>query len=115
MPVIKEQRITRVVSKHGQAAKVTEIVEIRGRRFRIRLKSDSYDVQSYARIEVWNGDRWNLVHEIPGPAMETPHGLAYERWPDDFEDKLAAKFQNDRDELVLVAVAVVAPEVTECS
>jgi hypothetical protein len=38
----------------------------RCRNFRVRVKVDSYDFQSYAKLEVWCQAGWSFIHQIPG-------------------------------------------------
>jgi hypothetical protein len=46
---------------------------------RIKICSDSYDFQSFARVELFSPTdlNWNVVGYIPYPEMKTPHKLAY--------------------------------------
>ncbi|MGE8063752.1 hypothetical protein [Pseudomonas sp. NPDC089569] len=46
---------------------------------RIKICSDSYDFQSFARVELFSATdhKWNVVGHIPYPEMKTPHSLAY--------------------------------------
>lgn len=46
---------------------------------RIKICSDSYDFQSFARVELFSPTdlKWNVVGHIPYPQMKTPHKLAY--------------------------------------
>lgn len=39
------------------------------RRARVIIKRDSYDGQSYARIDLWDGDKWNHVTSLPRSYM----------------------------------------------
>ncbi|MDF9779045.1 hypothetical protein [Pseudomonas baetica] len=46
---------------------------------RIKICSDAYDFQSFARVELFSTTNldWNVVGYIPYPEMKTPHKLAY--------------------------------------
>jgi hypothetical protein len=46
---------------------------------RIKICSDSYDFQGFARVELFSPTNldWNVVGHIPYPEMKTPHKLAY--------------------------------------
>lgn len=46
---------------------------------RIKICSDSYDFQSFARVELFSPTelKWNVVGHIPYTEMNTPHKLAY--------------------------------------
>lgn len=35
-------------------------------RFRVVIRRDSHEFQSYARVEVWRRDGWTLVHALHG-------------------------------------------------
>ena len=55
-----------------QSRNLSRIVKThQGHKLRIRIKRDSYDFQSYARIELWSEPlgKWNFVHSIPHPEM----------------------------------------------
>jgi hypothetical protein len=61
--------------KTGQALEQTTIVTCKLRRneggdsferFRVVIKRDSYEFQSYARVEVWRRDGWTIVHALRG-------------------------------------------------
>lgn len=47
------------------------------RKVRLTVKSDASDFQSSAISEIWDGQRWNVVHAIPYGQMKTPHQLIY--------------------------------------
>ena len=46
---------------------------------RISIKSDSYDFQSHAVLDIWKNDelKWTRVCNIPYSAMNTPAKLSY--------------------------------------
>lgn len=50
-------------------------------KIRIRIKSDSYDFQSYARVDVCSPATlsWNRIGEIPYANMSTPFKLGYKQ------------------------------------
>jgi hypothetical protein len=55
-----------------QSRNLVRIVKTeKGHKLRISIKRDSYDFQSYARIELWSDTegKWNFVHSIPYPEM----------------------------------------------
>jgi len=52
--------------KGSQSLNYTRIVSAGDRRFRVTIKRDSYDNQSYARVEAWTDSAgWALVHSLP--------------------------------------------------
>ncbi len=55
-----------------------EVIEnVGGRRIRFSIKVDSYDFQSWARAEVWNGDKWNVIHSIAGQEIKSFKKVSY--------------------------------------
>lgn len=60
--------ITSDFNAPGQAATLTQIEERDGVKYRVYLKRDSYDFQSYGHVEVWSPTdlRWNRVHTLEG-------------------------------------------------
>lgn len=80
---MQEHLITETVSKDGGQAMVYVCIfsvvgaDSKRRRFHIRIYSDAYRAQCYAKIELWNDDagQWRVVHSIPPGQMQTPEGL----------------------------------------
>jgi hypothetical protein len=70
-----------------------------GWRFRIRIRSDSYQEQCFAIIELWLG-KWVEIWAINPFSMNTPKGLGYTDWS-------AQDFEADVATLVRVAEQVV--------
>lgn len=68
-----------------------------GHKLRICIKRDSYDFQSYARIELWSDTegKWNLVHSIPYVEMACVRAA--------FEGKM----EEDAAELLRIALLIV--------
>lgn len=62
-----------------QSVNATFIFERGPARVRIKICSDSYDFQSFARAELFSPTdlKWNVVGHIPYAEMKTPHKLAY--------------------------------------
>ena len=75
-------------------------------KIRIKIKSDSYKFQSFAKVEKWDGDKWREVHSIHHGSMTTPAGL--DSWARR-EGLAESHFKADRKELLRVAVAVIRP------
>ncbi len=63
----------------SQDANFREFCEINGLRFKIEIKSDSYETQSFGRVYVWSNEKkdWSLVYSIPGQLLKTERGLMY--------------------------------------
>lgn len=71
-------------------------------KLRVKIRSDAYAFQSYARVERWDGDKWHAVHDLGYSNMKTPIGLSHA------SGDLEAKFTADRDELVKLAEAILS-------
>ena len=83
----------------GQTNSYTETLKIGDRKLRIRIHSDSYDFQSWARIETFDpvASKWNQLADIHYSNMRTR--VAY-------RDARAADFKIDRDNLLAQAIAI---------
>lgn len=80
------KKLSSNISKNGQHVNMVYVCEVKGRKVRVRIQSDSYDFQSYARAEVWDGNKWNEVATRPYSQMDTPYGLCYaphDGWKDE--------------------------------
>lgn len=97
------QVISTSVSEGRQSVTSQDILLIDGHKIRLTIKSDSYDFQSSAVAEVWNGATlsWNRVHSIHYAQMKTRPGLIY-------GPKCDWKFGDDQVELMRVARAVLS-------
>jgi hypothetical protein len=87
------------IGKGRQDVNYSETLRIGDRKFRVRIKSDSYDFQCYARIEALDQAelKWNVVASIHHSAMKTRDGLAYvpnNSW------NTPKWFKEDRDNLI---------------
>lgn len=60
-----------------QSVNLERIVAIGDKRIRYRIEVDSYDFQSSAKAELWNGEKWHRVHFIPGPELATRKNVSY--------------------------------------
>lgn len=55
-----------------------EVIEnIGGKRVRMTVKVDAYDFQSFAKSELWNGEKWHTVHKIPGQEVQAFKKISY--------------------------------------
>ncbi len=82
------------LSQGTQSLEYTELVELRANTLQIKIKSDSYDFQSYAIIDRWDGRQWQRVASIGYGSMATKSGLHYVPNPHN------GMFEEDRDRLV---------------
>ena len=71
-------------------------------RFRFTVHVDSYDFQSYAKAERWDGAKWQTVHVIPGEQLATKASHHDRQSPTQ-----PSAFDADLDELRRVAFEVV--------
>jgi hypothetical protein len=65
------------IAKNRQSIDYKEILSFNERKLRVSMKSDSYDFQCYARIDLWNGEKWHEVEHIPYGEMRTPEKLIH--------------------------------------
>ena len=99
----------------GQKAEYTNIVRVSIRRgvtdhvntLRVRISRDSYDAQSWAKVEAWRAHGWTTVHSIVGTAPELidlPSSAAAKH------DMMGAheQFADASHPLLLIAMRVVA-------
>lgn len=70
-------------------------------KIRVKIRSNAYADQSYARTERWDGAQWHFLYELGQGNMKTPISL-YTHHPAT-GGNLEAKFKADRDELVRLA------------
>lgn len=93
------------LTRGGQSAHLVELIDMDtphsvGNRLRLRIKSDSYQEQSHATIELWDGQRWSELWKIPTYALQTPTSLAYG------PTLTREMFRQDRETLLRTAYAV---------
>lgn len=72
-------------------------------RIRAKIKSDSYDFQSYAKVDVYSPASlsWNEIGSIPYANMNTPHKLGYQ------PNATIEHFEKDFEQLVGLAKIVI--------
>jgi hypothetical protein len=79
-----ETVISQEISKGRQSIDAERILALetgeRKIKVRLKIKSDSYDFQSYARADVFNPESlsWNPLASIPYSNMKTKTGLVYQ-------------------------------------
>lgn len=95
--------ISKEVSEGKQDVRYTEVMSLligrKKHKLRVKIRSDFYQEQCFARVERWSGSTWSVVHSIE--AMKTKNGLHGLK-------KDGTAFKEDRDELVRVAERVLA-------
>lgn len=73
------QNISLTISKGRQSISYQEVLRYNkvNQKLKIEILSDSYLEQSYARVHLWSGTKWELIHAIPYSLMKTPCKLIY--------------------------------------
>lgn len=80
------------ISKGRQSVTYTEIMHYGDHRLRLVIKRDFYDFQSFARVQRWNGTKWEFVDNIAYANMKS-QASTYANVTND-------NFKADRDELL---------------
>jgi len=78
---------------------VSLLIDRKKHKLRIKIRSDFYREQCFARVERWSGSVWSKVHSILD--MKTKQSLLG-------LNKGAGAFKADRDELIRVAERVLS-------
>lgn len=74
---IKETTIEKITYKGTQSINFREIYKLAEKKIKLGIKSDSYDMQCYARAYILKDEKWELIYSIPYSEMNTPKGLCY--------------------------------------
>ena len=74
---INETLIENIIFLGSQSLNFREIYKINDKKKKLEIKSDSYDMQCYARAYVLKDEKWEQVYSIPYSQMKTPKGLCY--------------------------------------
>ena len=90
----------------GQDVDYVEVLQAGDHKLRVKIRSDAYAFQSYARVERWDGEKWQFLHGLGSSNMRTPTGLYTVHRAVD--GHLETKFRKDRDELVRLAEAILS-------
>nr|QIM10485.1 hypothetical protein PlAlph_3770 [uncultured Alphaproteobacteria bacterium] len=72
-----ENFIESIVYFGSQSVTGQIIYQLNGRTIKLEIKSDSFAVQSYAKVCVFDGTVWNDLYAILYSLMQTPHELFY--------------------------------------
>jgi hypothetical protein len=104
----KMKTLNKEVGLGRQDLNYKEIAEIAGHKVRVRIKSDSYDFQSYAIVEVFSELKWNQVDFIHFSQMNTPEGLYYKVDRNGELSTSECHFKKDRDALIKIASEVLS-------
>ena len=74
---MNETTIEKITYKGSQSINFREIYKLEEKRIKLELKSDSYDMQCYARAYILKDEKWELIYLIPYSEMSTPNGLSH--------------------------------------
>ena len=77
MSKIKETTIEKITYKGTQSINFREIYKLDEKKIKLEIKSDSYDMQCYARAYILKDENWELIYSIPYSEMNTPNGLSH--------------------------------------
>lgn len=91
--------IVQNVHNSNQSWYLDEILEIKGKRLHVEIRKNAYVIQSYGKIELWDGNKWNGVHSVPGELLKTSASYVQ-------KGITCSSFQDDRAELLRVAKLV---------
>lgn len=84
----------------GQAVRYETLWKVADHKLRVTVYSDSYVDQSYARIERWDGARWQEVADLASHERKTETKLYYN------QSVSAALFTADEKELLRRALLI---------
>ena len=71
--------------------------------YRVTLKRDTYDHQSYAEVHRWSGKRWELVLRCPLDFLAIKHVSVYTKKEQEYADSM---FDADCDALMAKACLI---------
>ena len=67
-----ERTIESIVYEGSQSINRREIYELGDLKIKLELKSDTFDIQSYANAYALDGLEWKVIYSIPYSLMKTP-------------------------------------------
>jgi hypothetical protein len=74
---IKETLIENIIFLGSQSLNLREIYKLNDRKIKLEIKSDAYDMQSYARAYILKDEKWEQIYSIPYSQMKTSKGSCY--------------------------------------
>lgn len=90
--------LTSELAEGQQDVNYTQLIELgKVHKLRLAIRSNAYKFQCSAKVERWDGNRWQQVARIDPMAMETPEGLCYGRRS---RGELLQAFEADRETLL---------------
>ena len=118
MSKITSKLIDLEIGKGKQSVIYQEVLELKKeeelRRIRVSIQSDTYNFQSYARVEMFKDTKWEIIHNIHYSNMKTKskmihdienQGQVYNKVL--FEKNNKMKFKEDRDKLIKVIKEII--------
>lgn len=100
--------IETTISKGSQSLEYKQLINYKGYKLRINIKSDSYEPQSYARISILKDLKWEILDYIPSSQMSTNSELVYQpRYRQNY-DMAEKEFLKDSDLLVKNAIELLS-------
>lgn len=92
------------ISKGDQSVLFKETLNYGAKKVRIEIKSDAYEKQCFARVSLWDGEKWNRIDFIPSSKMNTEDKLAYQPGNKGLRE---SNFSADRKILLKLAADVI--------
>src|SRR5574344_633705 len=77
MQKLKETTIEKITYKGTQSVNFRELYKLENKKIKLEIKSDSYDMQCYARAYILKEEKWELIYSIPYSEMNTSNGLSH--------------------------------------
>ena len=96
--------LSKNISSGSQELIYKEILEHNGQKLRVFIESDSYLSQCRAKVDLWDGKKWNNIDYIHYGNMKTEAKLYYENIHRLVSDSV---FKQDRDTLLKSAVDLI--------
>lgn len=91
-----ENTIESIMYAGSQSISRREIYMLGKTKIKLELKSDSYEMQCYARGYALDGLEWKLIYSIPYTQMQTRNGLVYAvPYRNGNEEKAKKEFESD--------------------
>jgi len=92
--------ISKSVFNADQSWFYNEILSLEGKKLRIEVRRNAYEMQSHAKVELWGGTEWNQLYWLPGCQVKMKRSYVEKGITE-------ADFADDRKELLRVAKALV--------
>ena len=90
--------LTTELAEGQQDVNYTQLLQLgKVHKLRLQIRSNAYKFQCSAKVERWDGNRWQQVARIDPMAMATPEKLCYHRGS---RGELLKAFEHDRETLL---------------